>query len=332
MKSECILVIGANGQIGSVLVEYLREIYGVEKVIASDIRLPEHQVLPHRVPLHRVPPHETGLFEKLDATDGNALAALVKKYRVTQIYHLAAILSAKGEQEPLKTWHINMQTYFNVLEAARENQVAKVFYPSSIAVFGDNVDTKAEQWSYLDPATVYGISKAAGENWSNYYFQRYGMDIRSLRYPGIIGYQSMPGGGTTDYAVDIYHKAVQGEAFECFLEAGTTLPMIYISDAMDATVRLMEAPKDKISVRTSYNLAGISFSPEEVAASIRKIIPDFNITYKPDFRQKIAESWPAQIDDMQARKDWGWRPAYNLDKMTEEMIIELKKKYQSVKS
>ncbi|MCF0038913.1 NAD-dependent epimerase/dehydratase family protein [Dyadobacter fanqingshengii] len=327
MKSECILVIGANGQIGSVLVEYLREIYGVEKVIASDIRLPEHQVPPHRVP-----PHETGLFEKLDATDGNALAALVKKYKVTQIYHLAAILSAKGEQEPLKTWHINMQTYFNVLEAARENQVAKVFYPSSIAVFGDNVDTKAEQWSYLDPATVYGISKAAGENWSNYYFQRYGMDIRSLRYPGIIGYQSMPGGGTTDYAVDIYHKAVQGEAFECFLEAGTTLPMIYISDAMDATVRLMEAPKDKISVRTSYNLAGISFSPEEVAASIRKIIPDFNITYKPDFRQKIAESWPAQIDDMQARKDWGWRPAYNLDKMTEEMIIELKKKYQSVKS
>lgn len=327
MKSECILVIGANGQIGSVLVEYLREIYGVERVIASDIRLPEHQVPPLRVPLH-----ETGLFEKLDATDGNALAALVKKYKVTQIYHLAAILSAKGEQEPLKTWHINMQTYFNVLEAARENQVAKVFYPSSIAVFGDNVDTKAEQWSYLDPATVYGISKAAGENWSNYYFQRYGMDIRSLRYPGIIGYQSMPGGGTTDYAVDIYHKAVQGEAFECFLEAGTTLPMIYISDAMDATVRLMEAPKDKISVRTSYNLAGISFSPEEVAASIRKIIPDFNITYKPDFRQKIAESWPAQIDDMQARKDWGWRPAYNLDKMTEEMIIELKKKYQSVKS
>ncbi|MCF2500205.1 NAD-dependent epimerase/dehydratase family protein [Dyadobacter chenhuakuii] len=317
MKSECILVIGANGQIGSVLVEYLREIYGVEKVVASDIRLPGFK---------------TGLFEKLDATDGNALAALVKKYKVTQIYHLAAILSAKGEQEPLKTWHINMQTYFNVLEVARENNVAKVFYPSSIAVFGDNVDTKAEQWSYLDPATVYGISKAAGENWSNYYFQRYGMDIRSLRYPGIIGYQSMPGGGTTDYAVDIYHKAVQGEAFECFLEAKTTLPMIYISDAMDATVRLMEAPKDKITVRTSYNLAGISFSPEEVAASIGKIIPDFKVSYKPDFRQKIAESWPAQIDDSQARKDWGWRPAYNLDKMTEEMIFELRKKYQSVKS
>lgn len=320
MKSECILVIGANGQIGSVLVEYLREIYGVGNVVASDIRLPDHRA------------HESGLFEKLDATDGNALATLVKKCKVTQIYHLAAILSAKGEQEPLKTWHINMQTYFNVLEAARENNVAKIFYPSSIAVFGDNVDTKAEQWSYLDPATVYGISKAAGENWSNYYFQRYGMDIRSLRYPGIIGYQSMPGGGTTDYAVDIYHKAVQGDAFECFLKADTTLPMIYISDAMDATVRLMEAPKDKISVRTSYNLAGISFSPEEVAASIDKIIPDFKITYKPDFRQKIAESWPAQIDDTLARKDWGWRPAYNLDKMTEEMISELKKKYQSVKS
>jgi nucleoside-diphosphate-sugar epimerase len=317
MKSECILVIGANGQIGSVLVEYLREIYGVGKVVASDIRMPDH---------------DTGLFEKLDATNAKAMADLVKKYKVTQIYHLAAILSAKGEQEPLRTWDINMQTYFNVLEAARENNVAKVFYPSSIAVFGDHVDTKAEQWSYLNPSTVYGISKAAGENWSNYYFKRYGMDIRSLRYPGIIGHQSMPGGGTTDYAVDIYHKAVKGEEFECFLKAGTTLPMIYISDAMDATVRLMEAPKNKITVRTSYNLGGISFSPEEVAASIQKSIPDFKITYKPDFRQDIADSWPQQIDDSQARKDWGWRPAFSLDKMTEEMIAALKQKYQSVKS
>ncbi|TLV00607.1 NAD-dependent epimerase/dehydratase family protein [Dyadobacter luticola] len=316
MKSECILVIGANGQIGSVLVEYLREIYGTGKVVASDIRMPEEH---------------HGIFEKLDATDGNALSALVRKYKVTQIYHLAAILSAKGEQEPLKTWHINMQTYFNVLEAARENQVSKVFYPSSIAVFGDNVDTKAEQWSYLDPATVYGISKAAGENWSNYYFKRYGTDIRSLRYPGIISYQSMPGGGTTDYAVDIYHKAVKGEDFECFLKPETTLPMIYISDAMDATVRLMEAPAEKIAVRTGYNLAGMSFSPQEIAASIQKVIPHFNITYKPDFRQQIAESWPAEIDDSHARKDWGWRPTYTLDKMTEEMIKELRKKYQPVK-
>lgn len=316
MKSECILVIGANGQIGSVLVEYLREIYGTGKVVASDIRMPEGH---------------NGIFEKLDATDGQALSAIVRKYKITQIYHLAAILSAKGEQEPLKTWHINMQTYFSVLEAARENKVGKVFYPSSIAVFGDNVDTKADQWSYLDPSTVYGISKAAGENWSNYYYKRYGMDIRSLRYPGIIGYQSMPGGGTTDYAVDIYHKAVKGEGFECFLKSETTLPMIYISDAMDATVRLMEAPAEKITIRTGYNLAGMSFSPKEIASSIQKTIPDFKITYKPDFRQAIAESWPAEIDDSQARKDWGWRPAYSLDKMTEEMISELRKKYHLIK-
>ncbi len=316
MDTECILVIGANGQIGSVLVEYLREIYGVDRVVASDIRQPEAL---------------TGRFEKLDATDVGAVAAIVKKYTVMQIYHLAAILSAKGEQEPLKTWHINMQTYFNVLEAARENGVKKIFYPSSIAVFGDQVDTKADQWSYLDPATVYGISKTAGENWSNYYFKRYGLDIRSLRYPGIIGHQSMPGGGTTDYAVDIYHKAVKGEVFECFLSEDTRLPMIYISDAMDATVRLMEAPKEKITVRTGYNLAGMSFSPKEIAESIRKIIPDFKIVYKPDFRQQIADSWPQEIDDATARKDWGWRPAYSLDKMTEEMITELRKKYQTVR-
>ena len=189
----------------------------------------------------------------------------------------------------------------------------------------------AEQYSFLDPTTVYGISKAAGENWSNYYFKRYGLDIRSLRYPGIISHQSLPGGGTTDYAVDIFHKAVKGEHFECFLSAGTTLPMIYMSDAMDATVRLMEASKEQISVRTGYNLSGMSFSPKEIATSIRKFIPDFEISYNPDFRQKIADSWPQHIDDTQARKDWGWRPTYTLDKMTEEMITELRKKNHPVK-
>jgi threonine 3-dehydrogenase len=312
MKSDCILVIGANGQIGSVLVEYLKEIYGEGMVVASDLRVP---ALP------------TGIFERLDASDAQGLSALVKKYKVTQIYHLAAILSAKGEQDPLGTWNINMQTYLNVLEVARENNIRKIFYPSSIAVFGDHLKGQAEQWSYLDPATVYGISKAAGENWSNYYFQKYGMDIRSLRYPGIISYQSMPGGGTTDYAVDIYHKAVNGEVFECFLKEDTTLPMIYMNDAMDATVRLMEAPREKITVRTSYNLAGMSFSPAEIAASIRQIIPSFEIIYKPDSRQEIADSWPGTVDDSQARKDWGWRPAYSLDKMTEEMISELRKSH-----
>ncbi|REA62373.1 NAD-dependent epimerase [Dyadobacter luteus] len=315
-KSERILVIGSNGQIGSVLVEYLRGIYGENGVIASDLREPELK---------------QDYFEKLDASDAFALAGIVKKHGITQIYHLAAILSAKGELDPLNTWQINMQTYFNVLEAAREHGVKKIFYPSSIAVFGENVDVTAEQFSYLDPATVYGISKAAGENWSNYYFKRYGLDIRSLRYPGIISYQSMPGGGTTDYAVDIYHKAVKGEHFECFLKEDTTLPMIYMSDAMDATVRLMEASADQIKVRTGYNLAGMSFSPKEIADSISKIIPGFEISYKPDFRQQIAESWPQHIDDSVARKDWGWRPAYNLDKMTAEMISELQKKYKTAK-
>jgi len=317
MKTESILVIGANGQIGSVLVEYLRGIYGDNKVIASDLR---------------VNPDRQDYFEVLDATDGKALQQIVKRHKITQIYHLAAILSAKGEQDPLNTWQINMQTYFNVLETARENGVKKIFYPSSIAVFGAHVHGAANQFSYLDPSTVYGISKAAGENWSNYYFMRYGMDIRSLRYPGIISYQSLPGGGTTDYAVDIYHKAVNGEHFNCFLKEDATLPMIYMSDALDATVRLMEAPSEKISVRTGYNLAGMSFSPKEIYDSICKIIPAFEISYNPDYRQAIAESWPSEIDDAESRKDWGWRPAYSLDKMTEEMIQELRKKYEIVRS
>ena len=316
IKSERILVIGANGQIGSVLVEYLRGIYGENRIIASDINEPASR---------------PDYFEKLDATDSYALSGLMRKHKITQIYHLAAILSAKGEENPLQTWHINMQTYFNVLEAARENGIHKIFYPSSIAVFGDQTNITAEQYSYLDPATVYGISKAAGENWSNYYFKKYGLDIRSLRYPGIISYQSMPGGGTTDYAVDIFHKAVKGEHFECFLKADTLLPMIYMNDAMDATVRLMEASKDQINIRTSYNLAGMSFSPKEIADNIRKVIPGFEISYKPDYRQDIADSWPQQIDDTPARKDWGWRPAYTLDKMTEEMIVELRKKYHLAK-
>lgn len=311
MKTERIMVIGANGQIGSVLVEYLRGIYGDKGVLACDLREPLES---------------HGQFELLDANDAQALNRLVSKYKITQIYHLAAILSAKGEQNPLNTWQVNMQTYFNVLEAARNNGVRKIFYPSSIAVFGDAVADVAAQDAYLDPATVYGISKAAGENWSNYYFKRYGLDIRSLRYPGIISYQSMPGGGTTDYAVDIYHKAVHGEFFECFLSADTRLPMIYMSDAIDATVRLMEAPADRIKIRTSYNLAGMSFTPAEVAASIKKVIPEFEIGYNPDYRQAIADSWPGEIDDTEARKDWGWRPAYSLDKMTAEMISELRKK------
>lgn len=315
MKSERILIIGSNGQIGSVLSRYLRGIYGDDRVIACDIKQPVVQ---------------DPYFEILDATNGKRLSEILRKHKVTQVYHLAAILSATGEQDPLRTWDINMQTYFNVLEASREHGVRKIFYPSSIAVFGAHANGIAEQYSFLDPSTVYGISKAAGENWSNYYFKRYGLDIRSLRYPGIISHQSLPGGGTTDYAVDIFHKAVKGEHFECFLSAGTTLPMIYMSDAMDATVRLMEASQDQVRVRTSYNLSGLSFSPKQLASSIRKFIPDFAISYKPDFRQQIADSWPQHIDDTFARKDWGWRPAYTLDEMTEEMIDALRKQYDVI--
>ena len=312
MKSERVLVIGANGQIGSVLVEYLRGIYGENKVIASDLREPELK---------------TDYFEKLDATDAAGLSLIVRKHKITQIYHLAAILSANGEKEPLKTWDINMQTYFNVLEAARENGVKKIFYPSSIAVFGAHVDVTAEQYSFLDPATVYGISKAAGENWSNYYFKRYGLDIRSLRYPGIISYQSMPGGGTTDYAVDIYHKALTDGSYECFLKDDTRMPMMYMDDAIRATIGIMEAPIGKIKIRSSYNLSAMDFTPTEIADEIKKHIPEFQITYNPDFRQKIADSWPSSIDDSSAREDWAWKPEFNMANMTEDMLLHLREIY-----
>jgi len=314
MAIDNILIIGSNGQVGSALVHYLCDIYGENHVIASDLREPEQ--CPCR-------------FEQLDVTDAVKLAGIVRRYKITQIYHLAAILSAKGENDPLSTWDLNTQTYFNILEVSRAHHVKKIFFPSSIAVFGEHVNReKADQWSYLMPTTAYGLSKAASENWSNYYHIRYGLDIRSLRYPGIISYQSMPGGGTTDYAVDIYHKAVLNEAFTCFLREDSTLPMIYIDDALRATVNLMEAPEKQISIRTSYNLSGVSFSPEEITAEILKIYPDFSVSYQPDFRQKIADSWPKSIDDAMARLDWGWNPEYDLTKMTKTMIEHLNEKYQ----
>ncbi|WP_025763115.1 NAD-dependent epimerase/dehydratase family protein [Dyadobacter tibetensis] len=316
MAKENILVIGANGQIGSVLVTYLRDIYGENQVVAADLRQPES---------------ETGIFVLLDATDAQALARTVRRYGITQIYHLAAILSANGEKEPLKTWDINMKTYFNVLEVARESGIQKIFYPSSIAVFGGNITGVAPQEAALNPSTVYGISKVAGENWSQYYFNRYGLDIRSLRYPGIISHQSMPGGGTTDYAVDIYHQAVKGEDFTCFLESETRLPMIYMDDAIQATVNLMEADAGRLTVRNSYNLAAMSFSPKEITRNIQEYIPDFKVSYQPDFRQEIANSWPDNLDDSPARTDWGWRASYDLDKTTREMIGALRKKYQLIK-
>ncbi len=309
-----ILVIGANGQLGSVLTKELQKKYTMENVIASDIKKSDDC---------------KGIFEVIDATDINRIQEVVERYGITQIYHLAAILSAKGEETPLTTWDINMKTLFNVLEVSRKNRIDRVFFPSSIAVFGEGAPLEnTPDDAYLNPATVYGISKAAGENWAQYYFLRYGLDVRSIRYPGVIGYQSLPGGGTTDYAVDIYHKAVMGEEFDCFLKEDATLPMIFMDDAIRATIELMEAPKESITVRTSYNIAGISFSPQEVVNEIRKLYPDFEVKYNPDFRQEIAARWPKSIEDASAKKDWGWKPEFNLKEITEIMIQKLQEKYK----
>lgn len=315
MQQENVLIIGANGQIGTALLPRLRASFGDYNVIGADLQKPTS---------------DTGVFEQLDATNAEALADMVRKYQITQIYHLAAILSAKGESEPLWAWNLNMQTLLNVLEVARLQEIKKVFIPSSIAVFGEQAPKlNTPQSCLLDPTTVYGISKVAAENWSLYYHKRYGLDIRSLRYPGVISYQSMPGGGTTDYAVAIFHAAVQGKAYDCFLAEDTPLPMIYMDDALRATVELMEAPAAQIGVRTSYNLTGMSFTPAELTAAIRHYFPDFEVRYQPDFRQDIANSWPKSIDDSVARHDWGWKPAFDLARMTEEMITNLKTIYQS---
>lgn len=309
MQKDRILVIGAGGQIGSVLTKALRAHYGADQIIATDIR-----------PLQ----DPSGPSEALDALDLAALDDLCARRRITQIYHLAAILSATGEKDPMRAWNINMNGLFNVLETARLRQLDKVYFPSSIAVFGSNARRDgARQDENLAPETVYGISKAAGENWCNYYHLRYGLDVRSLRYPGIIGYQSLPGGGTTDYAVDIYHHAIAGKPFVCFLKPDARLPMMYMDDAVRATIELMEAPADRIRVRTSYNVGAISFTPSEISASIQRRYPEFSISYEPDFRQKIAESWPARIDDSAARADWGWNHRFDLDAMTDDMLANL---------
>lgn len=312
-----ILVIGANGQLGSVLVKALQDKYGKERVIASDLKSRDGF---------------DGLFEIIDATDIERIQEVVSQYQVTQIYHLAAILSAKGEGNPLKTWQLNMTTLFNVLEVARLNNLDKVFYPSSIAVFGQAApQNNTPNNTCLDPATVYGMSKAAGENWGQYYFIKYGLDVRSIRYPGIIGYQSLPGGGTTDYAVEIYHKAVLNEPFTCFLKKNTTLPMIFMEDAVRATIELMETPTENIKTQTSYNIAGTSFSPSEIAFEISKILPNFKIEYKPDFRQQIADKWPKSIDDALARNEWNWKSKYNLSTITKIMIEKLLSQYSIIR-
>ncbi|GAB3323745.1 NAD-dependent epimerase/dehydratase family protein [Larkinella ripae] len=316
MKRETILVIGANGQIGTALLPRLQALYGLNSVIGADLRRPDQ---------------EQGIFEILDATKADALAELVQRYRITQIYHLAAVLSAKGESDPLGAWNLNMQTLLNVLEVSRIHRIRKVFIPSSIAAFGEHAPKfETPQTASLDPATVYGISKVAAENWSLYYHKRYGLDVRSLRYPGLISYQSMPGGGTTDYAVAIFHAAVQGQPYECFLAEDTLLPMMYMDDALRATLELMEAAENRIGVRTSYNLAGMSFTPAELTASIQTYFPGFRVRYQPDFRQAIADSWPRTIDDSVARQDWGWQPDYDLSRMTQEMIAQLSNVYHTL--
>lgn len=304
-----ILVIGASGQIGTELTLALRQQYGGEMVIAADLKR-EADLL-----------KGTGPFLPLDIMDKEILRVQVRRHEIKTIYLLVAMLSAAGEKTPMLAWHLNMQSLMHTLEVAREEAVTKVFWPSSIAVFGNEATKEnCPQDAYAAPSTVYGISKLAGEQWCHYYFHRYGVDVRSIRYPGLISYKTLPGGGTTDYAIEIFHSAIRGETYTCFLRADKRLPMMYMDDAVRATIELMEAPSFQISVRTAYNLAGVSFTPAEIAFEIKKLIPEFTIEYQPDFRQAIADSWPESIDDRIAARDWGWKPAFNLKNMTEEMI------------
>jgi nucleoside-diphosphate-sugar epimerase len=312
MVKEKILVIGASGQIGVELTMALRRIYGNAQVIASDLR--------EQNPLLE----GTGPYVSLDVMNKEMLHVQVIRQNITQIYLLAAILSATGEKNPNLAWNLNMQGLLNVLDIAREEKLHKVYWPSSIAVFGPTSPRiNCPQQTIIEPITVYGISKYAGEFWCNYFYQRFGVDVRSLRYPGLISYKSEPGGGTTDYAVEIFHEAIEERKYESFLKPDTYLPMMYMPDAIRATLELMEAPAEKIKVRTSYNLSSMSFSPKEIAAEIKKQLPDFEMTYKPDYRQAIADSWPQSIDDSVARSDWGWKHEYDLPKMTKDMLQNL---------
>ena len=308
-----ILIIGASGQIGNELTMYLRNMYSNQNVIASDIREASSIVM------------ESGPFEILDAMDYPAIEKIVTNYNITDVYLMAAMLSATAEKYPIKGWDLNMTSLFNVLNLAKDKKIEKVFWPSSIAVFGPTTPKiNTPQHTIMEPATVYGISKQTGERWCEYYHKRYGVDVRSIRYPGLISYKTPPGGGTTDYAIEIFHKALKDKKYTCFLTAQTALPMMFMDDAINATVNIMLAPPQKIKIRNAYNLAALSFNPQELAASIQKHIPDFTINYKPDFRQAIADSWPASIDDAVARKDWGWQHTIDLDKMTKIMIDNLK--------
>jgi nucleoside-diphosphate-sugar epimerase len=311
---EKILLIGSSGQIGADLIDKLQETYGVGNVIASDIQKPNNF---------------QGIFEELDVLDNKRLGEIIAKHNVSQVYLLAALLSATAEKTPHFAWKLNMESLFNVLELAKEKKIKKIYWPSSIAVFGPSTPRQnVPQHTVMDPATVYGISKLAGERWCEYYHFKHGVDVRSLRYPGLISYKSPPGGGTTDYAVDIFYQALEKGIYGCFLSADTLLPMMYMPDAIRATLELMETESQNVKVRSSYNIAAMSFSPKEITTAIQKHIPGFSINYKPDFRQQIADSWPNSIDDSQARKDWKWNAKFTLNEMVKDMIKSLEKKIQ----
>lgn len=304
-----ILVIGSSGQIGTELVDELRKRFGADKIVASDIRDSGS---------------DDGIFVEQDVLDRESLEATIRKYGVKQVYLLAALLSATAESSPMFAWKLNMEGLFNILELARAGVIDRVFWPSSIAIFGPTTPKKnTPQLAVAEPTTVYGISKQAGEQWCAYYHRKYGVDVRSVRYPGLIGYKSKPGGGTTDYAVDIFHAAINEGQYTCFLDADTELPMMYMDDAIDATIKLMEAPENNVQVRTSYNISGLSFSPAEIAEQIQKHIPHFKIEYRPDHRQVIASSWPNSIDDKTAFLDWGWKAEFNLDSLVRTMLDNL---------
>lgn len=311
---EKILIIGSSGQIGTELVIELRMIHGNENVIATDLKTSSEEVM------------NSGPFEYLDVMDERLLRDIVNRYNISQVYLLAALLSATAEKNIELGWQLNTRSHSHVLDLAKDGLIKKIFWPSSIAVFGPTTPNNTPQHAIMEPNTVYGISKLAGERWNEYYFNKFGVDVRSLRYPGLIGWKSVPGGGTTDYAVDIFYNAIKNGKYTSFISENTKLPMMYMSDAIRATIQIMQAPANQIKIRSSYNLAGVSFSPKEIADEISKHIANFEISYNIDYRQEIADSWPSSINDLNAQQDWGWRKKYDLENITKDMIANLQKK------